>query len=175
MFKDESIATTGYAYIRLDETRFEKGVDSHADALAANPSLTMAMQQRLFGLKDPAIASAIAANPSVEIADALMATNDAEVLCALAANPAVEPAQLEILAETGTCGASLAANPSAPAHLLERLYDGGDTDVLGALAANPSTPVAILQQLQLDSRFERAVRSNEAFGRYIQRENIGWL
>ena len=47
--------------------------------------------------------------------------------------------------------------------------------MLGALAANPATPIDILQQLQLDARFERAVRTNDAFGQFIQRENIGWL
>jgi hypothetical protein len=70
---------------------------------------------------------------------------------------------------------SLAQNSATPADILEALYSEGDEAILAALAANEATPVDILYQLQLDSRFERAVRTNAAFGKHIQSENIGWL
>ncbi|MEJ2500017.1 MAG: hypothetical protein P8Y65_02600 [Campylobacterales bacterium] len=175
MLEDETLAEIGYAHIRLDDGRFNKGLGSHPCALAANATLTAAMQQRLFDRGDRAVRAALAANPSLKIVDALVALRDTEVLRALAANPVVAPDRLEALAGTGTCDAALAANPSSPAPLLERLYAKGDTQVLSALAGNPATPVTLLQQLQLDARFERAVRTNEAFGEFIKRENIGWL
>jgi len=175
LFKDKALAATGYAHIRLDEGRFANGMETAPVSLAANPTLSEQMQQRLFDLGIPAVRTALAANHALRLADALAETDDTVLLFILAANPAVAPERLEKLAETGRCDTALAANPSSPPPLLERLYAGGDAEVLGALAANPATPVAILQQLQLDSRFERAVRSNEAFGRFIQRENIGWL
>lgn len=173
LFEDDAPAKSGYANIRLDEERFEAGLKAHGASLAANPSLTPAMQQRLYDLGDRAIRTALASNVSLQIADTLSQTDDTAVLCALAANPSLASEHLQALA--GRCDAALAANPSAPAPLLESLYGKGDAQVLHALAANPATPVKILQQLQLDARFERAVRTNEAFGRYIQRENIGWL
>ena len=44
-----------------------------------------------------------------------------------------------------------------------------------ALAKNESTPIELLYQLQLDSRYERAVKTNAGFGKHIQTQNIGWL
>lgn len=175
MFEDESLANIGYAHIRLDDARFSKGLESAPPSLASNPSLSSAMQQRLFELDDGAVRTVLASNPSLTISDALAQLHDPDVLRALAANPSVAPERLEALEKTGACDAPLAANPSSPAPLLERLYAKGDANVLAALAGNPATPVELLQQLQLDARFERAVRSNETFGEFIKRENIGWL
>ena len=172
---DGGLAAMGYAHLRLDEARFAQGLPEHACALAANPFLTEAMQRNLTGTGTADVLAALAANPALKIADTLQALGRDDVQRALAANPSVAPEQLETLAETGAYDAELAANPTAPDRLLEALYAKGNADVLQALASNPSTPVSILQQLQLDGRFERAVRANEAFGRYIQRENIGWL
>ncbi|UFS62998.1 hypothetical protein LOH54_02470 [Sulfurimonas sp. HSL-3221] len=174
LFADDALAATGYANIALDEARFEKGLAHHAKALAANHALTEAMQQRLFETGDEAVMTALAANPSLQIAGALMQTKIPAVRAALAANPAMTSEALTALAGSG-CDAALAGNPASPAALLEQLYTRGNADVLGALAANPATPIDILQQLQLDARFERAVRTNDAFGQFIQRENIGWL
>ena len=172
LFENRMLAEKGYASIRLDGDRFEKGLPAFARALAANPFLTEAMQRNLAATE---AADVLAANPALRIADTLQALGRDDVQRALAANPSVAPEQLETLAETGAYDAELAANPAAPDRLLEALSAKGNADVLQALASNPSTPVSILQQLQLDGRFERAVRANEAFGLYIQRENIGWL
>jgi hypothetical protein len=174
LFADDALADAGYARIALDEGRFEKGLVRHAPAMAANPTLTPPMQQRLLDTGDDAVLAALAANPALQIAEALLQTDSAAVRCALAANPALPQTRLSALAGRG-CDAALAANPSSPATLLERLYATGDAEVLAALAANPASPIGILQQLQLDARFERAVRSNDAFGDFIKRENIGWL
>jgi len=175
LFADAALAAVGYAHIRLDDARFAKGLAACPAATAANPSLTEAMQRQLYARGDRAVRLALAANPALGIADTLMAAGDAAVMDALAANPSLNPAQLDALAARGDCDAALAGNGAAPSALLEALYAKGDDTVLLALAANPSTPVPILQQLQLDARFERAVRTNEAFGQFIQRENIGWL
>ncbi|WP_345989231.1 hypothetical protein WCX18_02355 [Sulfurimonas sp. HSL1-2] len=175
LFADDSLADVGYAHIRLDGGRYEKGLTNHAAALAANPLLTEGMQRQLYASGDHAVRCALAANPALQIADTLIADADESVMQALAANPSLSAAQLEALAGTACCDRALAGNGSAPATLLEALYAKGDSDVLLALAANQATPVAILQQLQLDARFERAVRTNDAFGQFIQRENIGWL
>jgi len=45
---------------------------------------------------------------------------------------------------------------------------------LKSLAKNINTPVEILYQLHLDSRLERIVKENPAFGKHIMVENIGW-
>jgi hypothetical protein len=174
LFADDTLAETGYACIALDEKRFEKGLVRHARSLAANPALTLPLQQRLFDTGDETVRTALAANPTLLIDEALLQTGSAAVLRALAANPALSQTRLTALAGMG-CDAALAANPASPQPLLEQLYGTGDAEVLAALAANPATPIAILQQLQLDGRFERAVRSNASFGNFIKRENIGWL
>jgi hypothetical protein len=58
---------------------------------------------------------------------------------------------------------------------LESLYATNDPEVHAALAANTATPVELLYQLSLDRRFERAVKTNPAFGKHIQTHNIGWF
>jgi hypothetical protein len=70
---------------------------------------------------------------------------------------------------------SLAHNTATPQDIIEALYGSGDVAILAALAANEATPIELLYQLQLDSRFARAVETNAAFGRHIQSQNIGWL
>jgi hypothetical protein len=57
--------------------------------------------------------------------------------------------------------------------LLKKAYENGQYHE--SLAQNENTPVEILYQLQLDSRYERYVKTNAAFGQHIQSENIGWL
>ena len=64
-------------------------------------------------------------------------------------------------------------NSAMPQELLEKAYRDGL--FLSSLAKNENTPVEILYQLQLDSRYERFVKTNAAFGKHIQSENIGWL
>ncbi len=174
LFTDKAFAKTGYAHIRLNEERFAQGLDHYAASLAVNPTLSTRMQRRLAGMNRPDVLTALAANPALAIADTLARLNLDDVNRALAANPAVDEPLLHALAGKG-CDAALAANPTAPSSLLKALFGGGDPAVLLALAANPAAPLEILQQLQLDARFERAVRSNDTFGDHIKREQVGWL
>lgn len=174
LFAHEAYAKIGYAHIRLNEERCARGLEHYAASLAANPTLSIEMQQRLASMNRPDALKALAANPALAIADTLERLNLDDVNRALAANPAVDEPLLHTLADKG-CDAALAANPTAPQPLLESLFDRGDPAVLLALAANPSTPLPILQQLQLDARFERAVRGNDTFGDHIKREQVGWL
>lgn len=136
---------------RLDEDRFERMLEKYAANLAANPSLTPLMQEKLYVLGEESVLKALAANP---------VTND-EIL--------------DRLFESGECSAQLASNPSLSSDKLESLAARADAEVLSALAANTSTPIEVLYQLSLDRRFERAVKTNPSFGKHIQTHNIGWF
>ena len=135
----------------LDEDRFGRLLENYAVNLAANPSLTPAMQQKLYSLNDDRISGTLASNPITlrEILDHLF--------------------------ERGEFSASLASNPSLSHDKLELLATSTDADVLVALASNMATPIETLYQLSLDRRFERAVKTNPTFGKHIQTHNIGWF
>jgi hypothetical protein len=135
----------------LDEERFGRLLENYAVYLAANPSLTPAMQQKLYALGDDTVSEA------------------------LASNMATEGEILDHLFERGGFFVSLASNSSLPSDKLESLASIGDEEVLSALASNMATPIDILYQLSLDRRFERAVKTNPTFGKHIQTHNIGWF
>ncbi|MFZ2889534.1 hypothetical protein [Sulfuricurvum sp.] len=137
--------------ILLNEDRFGWLLESYAVNLAANPSLTPTMQEKLFALGEDT------------------------VLKALASNSATEAKILDRLFESGQFSAFLALNPSLSSDKLELLASDGDAEVLSALSSNTSTPIETLYQLSLDRRFERAVKTNPAFGKHIQTHNIGWF
>lgn len=135
----------------LDEDRFGQLLEKYAANLAANPSLSPAMQQKLYLLGEDTVSETLASNPVTlrEILDHLF--------------------------ERGEFSASLASNPSLSRDKLESLALSSDAEVLSALAANTSTPIETLYQLSLDRRFERAVKTNPTFGKHIQTHNIGWF
>lgn len=135
----------------LDEDRFGRLLEKYAVNLAANPSLTPAMQQKLYSLNDDRVSGTLASNPITlrEILDHLF--------------------------ERGEFSASLASNPSLSHEKLELLATSTDAEVLVALASNTATPIETLYQLSLDRRFERAVKTNPTFGKHIQTHNIGWF
>jgi hypothetical protein len=135
----------------LDEDRFGRLLEKYAANLAANPSLTPVMQQKLYSLNDDRVSGTLASNPITlsEILDHLF--------------------------ESGQFSASLASNPSLTPDKLESLAASSDAEVLLALAANTATPIDTLYQLSLDRRFERAVKTNPSFGKHIQTHNIGWF
>jgi len=135
----------------LDEDRFGRLLEKYAVNLAANPSLTPAMQQKLYSLNDDRVSGTLASNPITlrEILDHLF--------------------------ERGEFSASLASNPSLSHDKLELLATSTDAEVLVALASNTATPIESLYQLSLDRRFERAVKTNPTFGKHIQTHNIGWF
>lgn len=135
----------------LDEDRFGRLLEKYAVNLAANQSLTPAMQQKLYFL------------------------NDDRVSGTLASNPVTLQEILDHLFESGQFSFSLASNPSLSSDKLESLALSSDVEVLSALASNTATPIEVLYQLSLDRRFERAVKTNPTFGKHIQTHNIGWF
>ena len=136
--------------ILLDEVMFEN-LRAFDVSLARNETLTLSMQEQLFALKNSAINLSLAHNNKlhVSIIQKLLLLKNEELMSVLYENSAT------------------------PVSVLEEAYKDEKNHM--ALAKNESTPVEILYQLQLDSRYERQVKTNAAFGKHIQSENIGWL
>jgi len=127
----------------LCDIRFDRLYGQYASDLASNPSLSPAMQQRLFDLKDE------------------------RVLEVLASNPVIQREILDRLFESGKFSIPLAKNSALSEEKMQILFLSGEREILSALAANISTPIDILYQLSLDQRFERSVKTNPAFGKHI--------
>ena len=136
--------------IDLDEERFQLLLHLRS-ALAHNRTLTQVMQEQLLKRNDDAVNLALAGNSALheQVIEALLSVDDEAIKERIYANPATKEALLE------------------QAYQEERYH--------ASLAQNESTPVDILYQLQLDSRYERFVKANAGFGKYIQSENLGWL
>ncbi|WP_297442285.1 hypothetical protein [Sulfurimonas sp.] len=145
--------------------------------LASNESLTNEMQKELFSLNNAEVNTILAKNPSLNesLRLELLKLNNAELNAAIYTNPSISKEMLCDAYEDENNHLSLAKNPATPPKLLEAMFHTADEKILDALARNESTPVEVLYQLQLDSRFDRAVKTNAAFGKHIQSENIGWL
>jgi len=134
----------------LTQERFERLLKVCAEALASNATLNSSMQQTLMDLDEVGVCSALASNVSII------------------------PVLLNTLYESGCYAAEIAGNNAVTAQQCEALWMSNVPAVLHALAANTATPVEILYQLALDSRYERSVKTNAAFGKHIQTHNIGW-
>lgn len=136
--------------IELDDEKF-KLLRAFDVNLALNETLTFEMQKTLLALELD------------------------EVKLSLAENSSLDSALIESLLgeENIKLQERLHQNSAMPVALLEEAYKNGNYHL--ALAKNESTPIEILYQLQLDSRYERAVKTNANFGKHIQSENIGWL
>ncbi len=176
LVKSRDLAEILAQNVKLDAALFTLLKDFKT-ALAMNETLNAAMQTQLLELDDMAINLALAHNKALtkESVHKLLAHNDEELNAALYANPATPKELLEEAFKDVNNHSYLAKNPATPPQLLEAMFHEDDAVVLDALARNENTPVAILYQLQLDSRFERAVKTNAAFGKHIQSENIGWM
>ena len=148
--KDEVLGANIVSVSRVNEDNFEDFI-SYKYALAKNETLTTQMQKNLLALDDMQLNQILATNPSLDtsLVLELLQTQDKETLVALYKNKAM------------------------PVHLLEKAY--ADGIYVESIAQNENTPVEILYQLQLDSRYERYVKTNASFGKHIQSENIGWL
>ena len=148
--KDDRLAQSMALNIFLNAEKFQL-LFKHKEALALNDSLTQEMQEVLLNLKNSLINRALAKNENLikTSLEKLLESNDS--------------ATLEALYSNATMSVSL----------LESAYSDGV--YLESIAKNEATPVEILYQLQLDSRYERYVKTNAAFGKHIQSENIGWL
>jgi len=162
--------------IALDSELFEE-LQVWSDDLAHNSSLDEAMQRALLKSKSQRVLHGLAENEALtsSVIEEMLAEADDALAALLFKNSAMAEQKLREAYANKKLHLSLAQNSTTPADILEALYSEGDEAILAALAANEATPVEILYQLQLDSRFERAVRTNAAFGKHIQSENIGWL
>ena len=125
--------------IKLDNEIFEL-VKKYPMHLALNESMTLEMQENLMGYKREDIYCALALNNALDekIIRELLKFNNNEILQAIY------------------------ENASTPVGVLQEAYK--DDKNYMALAKNESTPIEILYQLQLDSRYERAVKTNAGFG-----------
>jgi hypothetical protein len=123
----------------------------HKYALAKNETLSVQMQEKLYDAQDDALLLALAHNNALDekIIFKLLKSDNEELL------------------ET------LFKNTALPKNIIEESYKQGLHH--NAIAQNENTPVEFLYQLQLDSRYERYVKTNAAFGKHIQSESIGWL
>ena len=148
--EDEDLGANVAKSIELDEVLFEK-CKKYSEALALNETLSIVMQKELLSENDKSINFALSHNSVI----------DESVIVELLKT--TEKEQLEVLYE----------NSAMPVELLEEAYNAGVYNA--SLSKNEATPVEILYQLQLDSRYERSVKTNAAFGKHITSENIGWL
>ncbi|QOP45087.1 hypothetical protein [Sulfurimonas paralvinellae] len=176
LLKDDAYAKNIARNIALDAEMFTE-LRPFSKALADNTSLTKAMQKELFELGDDEVNLSLAQNPSLsnDIAEILLAMNDESLTQELYANEALREELLREAFQEHKNHSALSRNPAMPQELLEELFALGESEVLENLARNESTPIEVLYQLQLDRRFERAVKTNKAFGKHVQSENIGWL
>jgi hypothetical protein len=134
----------------LDSQKLELLSESKV-ALSLNATLPLEKQKEFLALGQKEINFALAKNSNLaqEVAFELLKSDDNELLEELYKNSALGE------------------------EFVTKAYEKGE--FLASIAQNEVTPIEILYQLQLDSRYERYVRTNEKFGRHIQSENIGWL
>ena len=177
LLKEEKYAKILAQNISLSQEMFTLLKNSYALDLAHNPSLDLEMQKELLSLNIRDISLALASNSASdkEILELLLKQNDKEIAMLVYANENLPHVLLVEAFTMPQYHLSLAKNPKTPQEILQKLYEGKDSEVITALAQNEATPIDILYQLQLDSRYERFVKTNAAFGKHIQSENIGWL
>ena len=150
MLDNEYLGVNIAKSIQLSETLFTK-LNHFVVALAQNETLTKEMQGRLLELEDRFVQVALASNRMLDL----------------------EHLQILLDLQDEEISQALFENAATPHALLEEAYK--EEKYHGALARNENTPVEILYQLQLDSRYERYVRTNAGFGKHIQSDNIGWM
>lgn len=176
LLENEEAAKIIAQHIELSQELFELLKEDYPMQLASNPHLTTGMQQLLVNVDSQEVDRNLAQNSSLktEFLEHLY-KKSAELQQIILENPATPSTILTIAFEDEKNHLSLAKNFATPQEILSKIYDIGTTQLLSELAKNENTPVELLYQMQLDSRFERYVRTNEAFGKHIQTENIGWL
>lgn len=162
--------------VSLDDELFEIFLKDSPQDLAQNSFLTKEMQKRILELGIEEVKIALASNEHIDrdVLESLLRENLDEISNALYQNRTTPKELLKAAFEDEKNHQGLARNSSTPSEILELLAKSSDGEILLSLAKNSSTPVDVLYQLQLDSRFERAVKENSSFGRHIMSENIGW-
>ncbi|MDD3836154.1 MAG: hypothetical protein PHS42_11900 [Sulfurimonas sp.] len=173
---ERELARNMARYVELDDELFETFLDANLVEIAQNSSLTKEMQKRILGFKNRDANLALASNEQIEgeLVESLLKEPSQVLLDILYQNSATSKEALRDAFEDEKNHPALAKNSNTPSEILELLAKGADAEILLSLAKNPNTPVDILYQLQLDSRYERAVKENSNFGRHIMSENIGW-
>ncbi len=148
--EDEKLASNVAKNIILDYELFEM-FKNYKASLALNYTLTLEMQKELFTFKDDEINHNLALNDFIDatIINLLFSLCDENI------------------------NNLLYQNASTPQSILEDAYK--NPVYHEKLSKNQNTPIEILYQLLLDARCERYVKSNPAFAKHIQTENIGWL
>lgn len=177
LLNKERFAKNISLFISLDEELFALLLEKYALELALNTSLNLQMQEQLLEKNSENINAALAANGSVmeSVLEKLSEQKSQKVNFALYANAKTPQKLLQEAYKNAANHTALAKNPNTPAEILLLLGQSEEAEILAALAKNESTPVEVLYQLQLDSRFERLVKENAAFGKHIQTQNIGWI
>lgn len=148
--KDANLGSNVARTLELNNELFEL-LKIYSNSLALNESMTFEMQEKLLALDDSAINFSLAQNNTLDV----------QIINKLIALKRVEIRQ------------AIYENSATPLEILNAAYEDEKNHM--ALAKNESTPVEILYQLQLDARYERAVKTNAGFGKHIKTENIGWL
>ncbi len=148
--EDENLRNNVARSIELNDELFEL-LNNCSQSLALNESLNLEMQEKLLAQENLSIYYALALNNNLDrsVMNRLLELKDSEI----------EQAIYE--------------NSATPVEILNTAYEDENNHL--ALAKNENTPINILYQLHLDSRYERAVKTNAGFGKHIQTENIGWL
>jgi len=147
---DEKLVENIAKNINLNDEYFSL-LKEYKIALALNESLSELMQEELANAKDEEVNYALSLNNHIklDILNNLLKSKNEMIVKALYENKMM------------------------PIQKLEEAYK--NNQYFEQLSKNVNTPVEILYQLQLDSRYERAVKTNAGFGKHIQEENLGWL
>ena len=177
MCKSELYAKNIAKYIYVDEEIFNILVEKYPAELAQNESLSYEFQQSLILLHQEGVRVSLASNPHIDerFINELVSEGSEDVNMAIYENESTPTQTLEEAYGDVANHFALAHNKSTPAKILKLLAESANPKVLEGLAKNESTPIEVLYQLHLDRRFERFVKENKSFGKYIQSENLGWL
>ena len=176
LIEDKHLASIIARNIKLDDELFST-LFQNEHLLASNESIDTIMQKKLFLLNDHKIHLALAANKNLDevILNLLLELKNDEIKTQIYKNSACKEKVLVEAYKEKNNFLALASNKATPQYILQELSKLSDEKILKHLAKNENTPIEILYQLQLDNRFDRAVKENPAFGKHIQSENIGWL
>ena len=174
--KKEKLANNMAKNLHLNDELFEL-LKEYPESLAKNETLDFKMQDKLVLMQDIDINIALAQNEHLNegVITALISMGSDDINFAIYSSHYLSKKEFEKAYKYKSNHVALASNANTPSEILTLLSESEDSEVLEYLAKNEKTPVEILYQLQLDSRYERYVRTNAGFGKHIQSENIGWM
>lgn len=176
LLDNESLAKNMATHLRLDDELFDIFVVTNPNEVAKNEFISVEMQKKLLSICILDVKVSLAKNANIDEKTVIYLLDEGSqaLRLALYENTATPQERLIEAYNNSLNHFALANNENTPKHILEFLAHSPDEKVLKSLAKNPNTPIDILYQLQLDSRFARAVKENPNFGKHIMSENIGW-